>query len=62
MLVLLRSLTAAETDVRRLRRKNAKALRRVIELSSERESNKEAAVKAKVARHAKEQDRLLRRL
>ncbi|KAE8775740.1 hypothetical protein D1007_51746 [Hordeum vulgare] len=37
------------------------ALRLAIQLS-EREAAKEAAMKAKVARHAKEQDRLLRRL
>ena len=51
----------AETDVRRLRRKNAMALRLAIELS-EHEATKEAATKAKAARHAKEQDRLLHRL
>ena len=51
----------AETDARRLRRKNADALQLAIQLS-EREAAKEAAAKAKAARHAKEQDRLLRRL
>ena len=57
--VLRHSLTTAETDTQRLCRKNAKALRLAIELSK-REATKEAAAKA--ARHAKEQDRLLRRL
>ncbi|KAE8806502.1 hypothetical protein D1007_17312 [Hordeum vulgare] len=56
--VLRRSLTTAETDVRRLLHKNAKALRLVMEVS-EREVNKEEATKTKVARHAKEQECLL---
>ncbi|KAE8818803.1 hypothetical protein D1007_03405 [Hordeum vulgare] len=51
----------AETDVRRLRRKNADALRLAIQLS-EREAAKEIVAKAKVARNVKEHDRLLRRL
>ena len=59
--VLRRSLMTAETDARRLRRKNAKALRLAIELSK-REANKEAVVKAKATCHAKEHDRLLHRL
>ncbi|KAE8803836.1 hypothetical protein D1007_20357 [Hordeum vulgare] len=59
--VLLCSLTMAETDVRRLRRKNDEALRLAIQLS-EREGAKEVATKAKPARHTKEQDRLLHRL
>ena len=59
--VLRRSLTRMETDARRLSRKNATMLRLTIEMS-EREATKEAAAKAKVDRHAKEQDCLLRRL
>ena len=55
--VLRRSLRMVEMDVWRLRHKNAKVLRLAIELSK-REANTEAAAKAKVARHAKEQDRL----
>ncbi|KAE8781805.1 Polygalacturonase ADPG1 [Hordeum vulgare] len=51
--------TTTKTDVRCLHRKNAKAVRLAIELS-EHEANKE--VTAKAARHAKKQDRLLRRL
>lgn len=47
----------AETDAWRLRRKNAKVLRLAIELSE-----CEASKEAKAARHAKEQDHLLRRL
>jgi hypothetical protein len=50
--VLRRSLTTAETDARRLRRKNAKALRLTIK----------ASAKAKAMRDAQEQERLLRRL
>ncbi|KAE8807658.1 Polygalacturonase ADPG1 [Hordeum vulgare] len=59
--VLRRSLTMTETDVRHLHRKNSEALRLTIQLS-EREAVKEVAVKAKAARHTKEQDHLLRRL
>ncbi|KAE8804207.1 Polygalacturonase ADPG1 [Hordeum vulgare] len=59
--VLRRSFTPAKTDTHRLRCRNAKALRLAIELS-EREANKEAGAKMKAARHAKEQDRLLRTL
>ncbi|KAE8768124.1 hypothetical protein D1007_60433 [Hordeum vulgare] len=46
------------TTMTTLHRKNAKALRLAIEML-EREAAKEAAMKAKAARHAKEQDRLL---
>ncbi|KAE8770804.1 hypothetical protein D1007_57360 [Hordeum vulgare] len=59
--VLRRSLATAETDARRHRRKNFEALRLAIQLSK-REAAKEAAMKEKAARDAKEQDRLLRRL
>ncbi|KAE8779032.1 hypothetical protein D1007_47986 [Hordeum vulgare] len=59
--VLRRLLRTTETDARRLRRKNAKALRLAIQLS-EREAAKEAAAKTKADRHAKEQDRPLHRL
>ncbi|KAE8818215.1 hypothetical protein D1007_04093 [Hordeum vulgare] len=59
--VLRRSLTTTESDARRLRRKNADTLQLAIQLS-EREAAKEAATKAKSARHAKEQARLLCRL
>ena len=55
--VIRRSLTTAETDARRLRRKNANTLRLAIELSK-REATKEAVAKAKAARHAKEQDQI----
>ncbi|KAE8774565.1 hypothetical protein D1007_53047 [Hordeum vulgare] len=50
-----------ETDVRCLCRKNDEVLRLAIQLS-ERERAKEAAAKANAIRHAKEQERLLRRL
>ena len=43
--------------MRRLRQKNAKALRLAIELSE-----REAAAKVKARRHAEEKKRLLRRL
>ncbi|KAE8816585.1 hypothetical protein D1007_05925 [Hordeum vulgare] len=56
--VLRRSLTTTESDARRLRRKNADVLRLAIQLS-ERGATKEVATKAKAARHAKEQARLL---
>ena len=47
--VMQRSLTTAETDVRRLRRKNAKALRIAIE-QSEREASEAAAEAARLAK------------
>ncbi|KAE8793309.1 hypothetical protein D1007_32151 [Hordeum vulgare] len=59
--VLRRSLTTAETDAHRLSRKNTEAFRLAIQLS-DRETAKEAATKTKAARHAKEQERLLRRV
>ncbi|KAE8795782.1 Polygalacturonase ADPG1 [Hordeum vulgare] len=59
--VLRRLLMTAEMDARRLRRKNFEALRLAIQLL-EPEAAKEAAAKAKAARHVKEQDRLLHRL
>ena len=54
-----RSLTTAETDARRLRRKNAKALRLAIE-QSKREEKEAAAEKARVVRVEREQDRAVR--
>ena len=45
----------AETDARRLRRKNAKALRLAIE-QSKREEKEAAAEKARVVRVEREQD------
>ncbi|KAE8799363.1 Polygalacturonase ADPG1 [Hordeum vulgare] len=50
-----------KTNARHLCRKNADVVRLAIQLSR-REAAKEAATKAKVALHAKERDRLLRRL
>ena len=58
---LCRSLTTAETDARRLGRKNAKALRLAIE-QSEREAKEAAAEKVRVARLKREQDRAVRRM
>ncbi|KAE8780168.1 hypothetical protein D1007_46722 [Hordeum vulgare] len=59
--VLCCSLTIAETDARCLRCKNAEALRLAIKLS-QREANMEAATKVKGVSHAKDQERVLRRL
>ncbi|KAE8802632.1 hypothetical protein D1007_21668 [Hordeum vulgare] len=55
------SLTTAESDARRLRLKNANALQVAIQLSK-RGVAKKVAAKAKAARHAKGQARLLCRL
>ena len=54
-------MVSAKSDARRLRRKNAKALRLAIE-QSEREAKEAAAEKARVARLKREQDRAVRRM
>lgn len=59
--VIRRSFTSVETDARRRRRKNAKALRIGIE-KSERLAKQKAAAAAKAARLTKEQARAARRL
>ena len=56
-----RSLTTAEMDARRLRRKNAKALRLVIE-QSEREALEKAKEAARLAKLRRQQDRGVQRL
>ena len=56
-----RSLTTAEIDARRLRRKNAKALRLAIE-QSEREALEKAKEAARLAKLRRQQDRAVQRL
>ncbi|KAE8797459.1 Phosphorylated carbohydrates phosphatase [Hordeum vulgare] len=59
--VYRRSLTTAEKDARRLRRKNAKAPRLAIE-QSEREAKEAAKEKTRLARLKQEQDKAVRRI
>ena len=59
--VYRRSLTMAETDARRLRRKNAKALRLANE-QSEREAKEKATEAAWLAKLWRQQDRAVQRL
>lgn len=59
--VYRRSLTTAETDARRLRRKNTKALRLAIE-QSEREAKEKATEAARLAKLKRQQDQAVRRL
>ncbi|KAE8785196.1 Phosphorylated carbohydrates phosphatase [Hordeum vulgare] len=59
--VYLGSLTTAETSVRHLRQKNAKAFQLAIE-QSEREAKELAEEKARLAKMKREQDRVVRRM